>query len=84
MALICIGGQRSRVRARGRHDQHNHEHCLQIEELQAQESELRSDASQGDGQLPAVHALLSQLALSSPEETEQALSELLTAAAGSR
>lgn len=57
---------------------------LQIEEIQAQESQLRTDSSQGDGQAPAVHALLSQLALSSPEETEQALSELLSAAAGSR
>lgn len=58
--------------------------CMQIEELQAQESQLRADAGQADGQIPAVHALLSQLALSSPEETEQALSELLNAAADSR
>lgn len=58
--------------------------CLQIEELQAQESQLRADAGQGDDQIPAVHALLSQLALASPEETEQALAELLHAAADSR
>ena len=58
--------------------------CVQIEELQAQESQLRADAGQGDDQIPAVHALLSQLALASPEETEQALAELLHAAADSR
>ena len=57
---------------------------LQIEELQAEESQLRTDAGQGDSQQPAVHDLLAKLALSSPEETEQALSELLTATASAR
>ncbi len=54
---------------------------VQIEELQAQESQLRSSEADGHG---AVSALLQQLGSSSPEETQEALQQLLNAAAASR
>ena len=57
--------------------------ALQIEELQAQESQLRSQEAEGqDGQ--QIAALLMHLGSSSPEETRDALQQLLTAAAASR
>lgn len=57
--------------------------CLrvQIEEYQAQESQLRS--LEGEGRGP-ISALLLQLGSSSPEETQEALQELLNAAAASK
>ncbi len=57
--------------------------CMQIEELQAQESQLRSVEAEGQGTGP-VSALLLQLGSSSPEDTQQALQELLNAAAASK
>jgi len=54
---------------------------VQIEELQAQESQLRSSEADGHG---AVSALLQKLGSSSPEETQEALQQLLNAAAASR
>ncbi len=54
---------------------------MQIEELQAQESQLRSSETEGHG---AVSALLHQLGSSSPEETQEALQQLLNAAAASK
>jgi len=54
---------------------------VQIEELQAQESQLRSSEADGHG---AVSALLQQLGSSSPEETQEALQQLLNAAAASK
>ncbi len=54
---------------------------MQIEELQAQESQLRSSEADGHG---AVSALLQKLGSSSPEETQEALQQLLNAAAASR
>jgi len=54
---------------------------VQIEELQAQESQLRSSEADGHG---AVSALLHQLGSSSPEETQEALQQLLNAAAASK
>lgn len=54
---------------------------VQIEELQAQESQLRAaDAEGGQGHGP-ISALLLQLGSSTPEETQDALQELLQAAA---
>ena len=54
---------------------------MQIEELQSQESQLRALEAEGHG---AVSALLQQLGSSTPEETQEALQQLLTAAAASR
>ena len=56
---------------------------MQIEELQAQESQLRAQEAEGQGN-EAIQALLMQLGSSSPEETRDALQQLLTAAATSR
>ena len=57
---------------------------VQIEELQAQESELRSaDTEEGQGHRP-ISALLMQLGSSTPEETQEALQELLQAAAAAK
>ena len=56
---------------------------MQIEELQAQESQLRAQETEGQGS-EAIQALLMQLGSSSPEETRDALQQLLTAAATSR
>ena len=57
---------------------------MQIEELQAQESQLRAaDMSQGQDHRP-ISALLMQLGSSTPEETQEALQELLQAAAAAK
>lgn len=56
---------------------------MQIEELQAQESQLRAAESEGQGHGP-ISALLLQLGHSTPEETQDALQELLGAAAAAR
>ena len=60
-------------------------HCVvQIEELQAQESQLRAaDAEEGHGHKPIL-ALLLQLGSSTPEKTQEALQELLQAAAAAK
>ena len=54
--------------------------CLQIEGLQAQESQVRA-LEQAKG---PVSGLLQQLGSGSPEEIQAALEELLTTAAASR
>ena len=54
---------------------------MQIDELQAQESQLRSSEADSHG---AVSVLLQQLGSSSPEETQESLQQLLSAAAASK
>lgn len=55
----------------------------QIEELQAQESQLRAADAEGQGHGP-ISALLLHLGSSTPEETQDALQELLQAAAAAK
>ena len=57
---------------------------VQIEKLQAQESQLRAaDSDEGQGHRP-LSALLLQLGSSTVEETQEALQELLQAAAAAK
>ena len=67
-------------------DLHAHQRLLcgvQIEELQAQESQVRAAEAEGPSHGP-VSALLEQLGASTPEETQAALQQLLHAAAAAR
>ena len=56
---------------------------VQIEELQAQESQLRAAEAEGQGH-GAISDLLLQLGSSTPEETQEALHQLLIAAAAAK